>query len=234
MSESKRQKVDPESLEFGVSIKGQGLIQGLDFARFVDHKAVALAVEEHLAKQDVVEEQLTKRDEDATHETNKKEERVLKLVQTLFPQAIRVDWEEEGGIEDPDFAQYYEGSRFNLAEEFDLEYSLDVYIGFSTPDDPKCEENDSGIGLSFDASLKTEATDEKVYFEFDQRRFCFHITNWQTDTVNPTAEQVHEMLLMLVKQEIGGVEAQCLEEHLKELNMKKEMAACPRFLPETE
>lgn len=224
MSEPKRQKIDPDSLEFSVSIKGQGPVAGISFAQFVDRKAVALAIEERLAK----------KEEDATHETNKKEERVLKLVQTIFPQAIGVDWEEEGGLEDVELAHYFYGSRLNLSEEFDMQYSLDVNIRFSTPGDPEGLENDSGIGLSFDGSLKADAGSDKVYFEFAQRRTFFHITNWQTDDINPSPEQVRAMLLQLVREEVGGLEGQYIREDIKDINMKKSMAACPRFLPESE
>lgn len=223
MSEPKRQKVHPDSLEFSVSIKGQGPVAGISLAQFVDRKAVALAIEERLEKK-----------EDATHETNKREERVLKLVQTIFPQAVSVDWEEEGGLEDVELAHYFYGSRLNLSDEFDMEYRLDVNISFSTPDDPEGLENDSGIGLSFDGSLKADAGSDKVYFEFAQRRIFFYITNWQTDDVNPSPEQVRDMLLQLVREEVGGLEGQYIREDIKDINMKKKMAACPRFLPESE
>lgn len=217
MSDSKRQKIDPSLLEFTVSIKGQGIVDGISLDQFIDCDRVASAIEEHLAKKPPIA------DQQKFFALNEQKSRVLKLTQTVFPQAIRVDWEEDGGIEDVGFSQYYEGSRYDLANEFDLEYSLDIYIGFSTPGDLKCEENDSGVWLRVWYFLSTETTDEKVYFEFKERFLDFTITNWQTDTVNPTPVQVRELLLSIVDQEVANPMKKYINEQINELNMDAEM-----------
>lgn len=224
MSDSKRQKIDPSSLEFTVSIKGQGIVDGIPLAQFIDRDRVAIAIEEHLAKRTPVA------DTQSSLTQNEQESRVLKLAQTVFPQAIRVDWEESGGIEEVEFSQYYEGSRYDLASEFDLEYSLDVFIGFSTPEDLNCEENDSGIWFEVWYLLSTETTDEKVYFEFKQRYLEVLITNWQTDTINPTPVQVRELLLSIVNQEVANPMKKYISEQVNELNMDAKMKKCPRNL----
>jgi hypothetical protein len=226
MSDSKRQKIDPSSLEFTVSIRGQGVVDGVSLVQFIDCDRVAAAIEEHLAKKPPVANQQN------SSALNEQESRVLKLAQTVFPQAICVAWEEDGEIEDVGFSQYYEGSRYDLANEFDLEYSLDIYIGFSTPGDLKCEENDSGVWLRVWYFLSTETTDEKVYFEFKERFLDFTITNWQTDAVNPTPTQVRELLLSIVDQEVANPMKKYINEQINELNMDTEMKMCPRFLSE--
>lgn len=208
------------------SIKGQGIVNEISLAKFCEQRRVAAAIEDHLAKRTPVV------DTQSSLTLNNQESRVLKLVQTVFPQAILVDWEESGGIEEVGFSQYYEGSRYDLANEFDLEYSLDIYIGFSTSGDLKCEENDSGIWCRVWYFLSTETTDEKVYFEFKERFLDFTITNWQTDAVNPTPTQVRELLLSIVDQEVANPMKKYINEQINELNMDTEMKKCPRFLSE--
>ena len=196
MSDSKRQKNDPSLLEFTVSIRGQGIVDVMSLPQFVECGRVASA----------------KRTPVANTQT-----RVLKLTQTVFPQAILVDWREYGGIEDVEFSQYYEGSRH------DLEYSLYMFIGSSIPRDLKCEDAVFNMLLTVCYLLSTETTDEKVYFEFKERFLDFTITNWQTDAVNPTPTQVRELLLSIVDQEVANPMKKYINEQINELNMDAEM-----------
>lgn len=212
MSVSKRQKVNADSLEFTVSIKGHGLID-IPIDQFIDRESIAKIAEVHLAKIEV--------------QTLEQHKRVLQLVRTVFPQAKKVDWEEDGGLEDIAIAHYFYGSRYNLEEEFDMNYSVDIFIPFSASD--RFDEWESGIGLSFDASLSADCGDDKVLFEFKRRKLCLYITNWQTGEINPPPEQVREMLLKLIEEEIDVLEASYIIEDLKQIDMVKVMNACPRF-----
>jgi len=225
MSEPKRQRIEPSDLRIEVKVSHNygDVIEG-NFSHFVDREAIANAVEEQLQKTN--EKDLRKR--------NERQDRVLKLVKTVLPQATCVYWEEEGGLEDVEMAQSFEGSRYNLSEEFDLSYDLDIFIGFSTTEDTESKDGESGLSLSFDASLSTDVDSGKVFFEFSRRKLSFCITNWQTDTINPSAEEIRNILIELVKQEIGGMEACYLKKDIKEIDMVKEMANCPRFIEDEE
>lgn len=212
---SKRQKITADSLEFTVSIKGHGLID-IPIDQFIDKESIAKIAEAHLTKNEVP--------------ASDKNERVLQLVRTVFPQAKEVDWEEDGGLEDVGMAHYFYGSRYNLEEEFEMSYCVDIYVRFSVSNES--DDWESGIGLAFDASLSTDCSDDKVLFEFKRRKLYLYITNWQTDEINPSPEQAREMLRKLVNEEIGGIEASYIIEDLDAIDMVKVMNKCPRFLDE--
>jgi len=222
MSEPKRQKVDIDSLKFTVSLEGHGLVN-IPINQFVDRESVAKAVEEHLiASKDEPPKSPPKEDE--------RKQRVLEIVRTVFPQAIDVVWEEEGGLEDVGLAHYFYGSRYDLKEEFDMDYDVDIYIRFFDIE----TSYESGIVLSFRATLNSDCGSNKVFFEFGSRKFGLCITNWQTDEINPSSEQVTAMLKKLIEEEIGGMEAVYMIEDLKNTNMNKVLNACPRFLSSDE
>jgi hypothetical protein len=221
MSEPKRQKVDIDSLKFTVSLKGHGLVN-IPINQFVDRESVAKAVEEHLiASKDEPPKSPPKEDE--------RKQRVLEIVRTVFPQAIDVVWEEEGGLEDVGLAQYFYESRYELKAEFDMEYDVDIFIHFSGT-----ENKESGIWLSFGATLNSDCGSNSVFFDFDQRQFDLCITYWQTDEINPSSEQVTTMLKKLIKEEIGGMEAVYIIDDLERIDMDEILNAYPRFLPSNE
>jgi hypothetical protein len=225
MNAPKRQR----TVSVSVTLEDGSVVHDAGWDMFVAKDALSAAVEKKIAENEAA------RVCAAEVETKKKAAddayaRMLQHVQTVFPNAVKVEWDQSGDLEYPDMAQYYEGSRHNLAEEFDLEYRLEFFIGFATPEDPTCDANEAALRLTYDATLKTEATDEKVYFELDAYDFSLNIDGWQTDTVNPSADAVRRMLIKLVTDEAPETPASLVCEKLKACNIAKKLAACSRFV----
>lgn len=218
MNAPKRQR----TISVSVTLEDGSVVHDAGWDMFVAKDALDAAVEQKLTRGKLAVEAKEK----AAAEVSA---RMLRHVQTVFPNAVKVDWDQSGDLEYPDMAQYYEGSRYSLADEFDLEYRLEFFIGFATPEDPTCAYNEAALRLTYDATLNTEATDNKVYFELEDD-FSFSIAGWQTDTVNPSADAVRDMLIELVTDEAPETPASIMREKLKECNIAKELAFCPRFI----
>jgi len=80
----------------------------------------------------------------------------------------KIDWIENGGLEDTEMSHYYYCSQDEIKNEFDTEYYFSI----------TCEiDKDIQIDIDYTSSLNCDVGCDKVYFDYDDPEIDMTITN---------------------------------------------------------
>lgn len=216
----KRQKLEADDLRVRVFAKGLP-DDGLDCSDLVETEVLVQALNRETAALEAQE----------ARAALKHTQRLLERMRKLLPHANDVYWEEEGGLEEVGFAQYYHGSRHNLGVEFNLAYTLQFNVNLS---------DDDRLELHYSARLRTETSSSKVFFDFAEESFRFSISGWLTATAaDPTDEELNALasalkteLLAIVEDNVEEPMCGYIKAQLGDVDFVKELRKNPR--PEEE
>lgn len=157
------------------------------------------------------------------------EDPLLDIVQSVFPNAVRAFWQENGNIEPPGtvFVRSL-STKKHKKYHYDTDYNLMFIIGFELAEDPK-DPDEPSLCLDYWVTLVPKYRDGKRRFEIDLDRFSLDIMGWQTDgEPDPDPEAVRKLLIQLVRDRAPETPAARLIKKLKAYDIAGEMALCPR------
>jgi hypothetical protein len=216
---SKRQKLEADDLR--VRVFATGLPDdGLDCSHLVEREVLVQALNRET-------EALKAREARAALQHT---QRLLERMRKLLPRASDVYWDEEGGLEEIGFAQYYYGSRHNLETEFNLAYTLEFDVDLSG------DWGDDRLELHYSARLSTDTGSDKVYFDLAEEDFRFSISGWlPAAAVDPTDEELSALasalkteLLAIVEDNVEEPMCSYIKEKIGDVNFVEELRKEPR------